>query len=212
MRLLLLLALLSTSLISYSQTKGPNHFQAMLDSYYQQYLQLNPTVASSIGDYRYNDRMENTLSQPYRELVTRLYTQYLDSLKQFNPGKLSARDQLSYKIFQYDLERHLRRLQNPTYLEPVNQMSDFRLSFSQLGGGTGNHPFKTVKDYDDFLQRINQFISITDTAIANMRRGIPGQAGTTPGSDGEGDTADKGDAYRYGFKKSFLWPNKKSSC
>ena len=172
MRPLPLLLLLSTWLISYSQTKSPSQFQSMLDSYYQQYLKLNPTVASSIGDYRYNDQLENVISQPYREQMAGLYTRFLDSLKQFNSDKLSARDQLSYKILQYDLQRNLRRLQNPTYLEPVNQMGDFRLSFSQLGGGTGNHPFKTVKNYDDFLQRINQFGSNADTAIANMRRGI----------------------------------------
>ena len=168
MRLLLPLVLFSVSLPTYSQTP----FQSLLDSYYQQYLQLHPTTASSIGDYRYNNQLENSLSQPYREQVTNLYTRYMDSLKQVNPEKLSARDQLSYKILKYDLERQLRQIQHPTYLDPVNQFRDFRLSFSQLGGGTGNHPFKTVKDYDDFLQRINQFVSNTDTAIANMRRGI----------------------------------------
>jgi uncharacterized protein (DUF885 family) len=29
-----------------------------------------------------------------------------------------------------------------------------------------------VKDYDDFLKRIDGFVTWTDTAIANMRKGI----------------------------------------
>ncbi|MDB5250338.1 MAG: hypothetical protein JWQ40_4732 [Segetibacter sp.] len=48
-------------------------------------------------------------------------------------------------------------------------MGDYRLPFSQVGAGSGDHPFKTVKAYGDFLQRINAFVMITDTAIANMR-------------------------------------------
>ncbi|MBA4141264.1 MAG: DUF885 domain-containing protein, partial [Segetibacter sp.] len=144
----------------------------MVNSYYEEYLKLNPTTASSVGDYRYNNQLENTISQPYRDQSKQLFTRYLDSLKVFDKQKLSARDQLSYQIFQYDLDKNLALFQYPFYLTPVNQFGDFRLSFSQLGAGSGIHPFKTVKDYDDFLKRINQFVSNTDTAIAYMRKGI----------------------------------------
>ncbi len=115
---------------------------------------------------------KNTLSQPYREQSRNLYTRYLDSLKSYKLQQLSQRDQLSYQLFQFDLTRNIERLNYPTWLTPVSQMGDFRLQFSQLGGGTGNHPFKTVKDYDDFIKRVEVFVSITDTAIANMRKGI----------------------------------------
>jgi uncharacterized protein (DUF885 family) len=60
----------------------------------------------------------------------------------------------------------------PGVLHPLNQMGDYRLPFSQVGAGSGDHPFKTVKAYGDFLQRINAFVMITDTAIANMRVGM----------------------------------------
>ncbi|MBB1287362.1 DUF885 domain-containing protein [Flavisolibacter sp. BT320] len=144
----------------------------MLETYNQEYLQLNPTTATSIGDYRYNHQLENTLSKDYRDQSKALFTRYLDSLKGYNQKQLSARDQLSYQILQNDLQRNLGRLNYPTHLTPISQMGDFRLAFSQLGGGGGNHPFKTVKDYEDFLKRVDAFVSITDTAIANMRNGI----------------------------------------
>ncbi|MDQ3683229.1 MAG: DUF885 domain-containing protein [Bacteroidota bacterium] len=169
MRTSFLITLLLISLVAATQS---SRFQSMLNSYYEDYLKLNPTTATALGDYRYNDQLENSLSQPYREQTKQLYTRYLDSLKTFDQKKLSTRDQLSYEIFKYDLDRSLARFQYTTYLVPVNQMGDFRLSFSQLGAGRGNHPFKTVKDYDDFLKRISGFVSITDTAITNMRKGI----------------------------------------
>ncbi|MBK9983374.1 MAG: DUF885 family protein [Saprospiraceae bacterium] len=42
----------------------------------------------------------------------------------------------------------------------------------QLGNGTGDQPFKTVQDYDNWLQRIDAFTVWTDNTIANFRKGI----------------------------------------
>lgn len=160
--------------VSYGQSNNNTglRFNNMLKSYYEEYLQLNPSEATYKGDYRYNDQLENDISYPYRQQSKALYSRYLDSLKSYTLPQLSQRDQLSYQIFQYDLQRNLTALQNPTYLTPVSQMFDFRISFGLMGAGTGIHPFKTVKDYEDFLKRINVFVAWTDTAISNMKQGI----------------------------------------
>ena len=47
-----------------------------------------------------------------------------------------------------------------------------------MGSGGGNQPFKTVKDYDDFLKRITCFVAYEDTCITNMKRGM--SEGITP--------------------------------
>lgn len=170
MRNFFLFLLLVTAELSLGQTNP--RFGRMLDSYYEKFLVLNPTVASSKGDYRYNDRLENPISQPYRDAMKQLYTQYLDSLKRYPENQLSTRDKLSYQIFRYDLQKNLEGFKFPTYLTPVSQMSDFRIQFSQMGAGSSVHPFKTVKDYDDFLKRMDGFVAWSDTAIANMQKGI----------------------------------------
>lgn len=144
----------------------------MLNNYYEAYLQLNPSTASYRGDYRYNDQLENSISQSYRDKSGSLYKRFQDSLKLFSLNSLPARDQLSYQIFDYQLKNSLEDLKLTSYLTPISQMRDYRISFSQMGSGSSTHPFKTVKDYDDFLKRINAFVSITDTAIENMRKGI----------------------------------------
>jgi uncharacterized protein (DUF885 family) len=41
-----------------------------------------------------------------------------------------------------------------------------------LGSGTGAQPFKTVKDYENWLKRISQFTIWVDTAIGNFNKGI----------------------------------------
>jgi uncharacterized protein (DUF885 family) len=44
--------------------------------------------------------------------------------------------------------------------------------FPQLGSGESLQPFKTIKDYKDFLKRIDCFAVWCDTAVVNMRKGI----------------------------------------
>jgi uncharacterized protein (DUF885 family) len=41
-----------------------------------------------------------------------------------------------------------------------------------MGGGTGYQPFKTVKDYDNWLQRATAFTTWSDSAIVNFKKGI----------------------------------------
>ncbi len=155
-----------------AQVSKPSKFQKMLDFYYEDFLKLNPTTATFKGDNRYNDQIENPISADYRAQSASLVKRYLDSLHHYTFAQLSSKDQLSYRIFEYELQNRVEGTKFDPYLTPVSQMSDFRISFSQMGSGAGVHPFKTVKDYDDFLKRMPGFAAWTDTAIANMRKGM----------------------------------------
>lgn len=173
MRFCMVLLFLGFAIYANAQTASSSvRFNQMLQNYYEEYLKLHPTTASYRGDNRYNDQLENDISQPYRDLCKAMYSRFQDSLRSFSLENLSSRDQLSYRIFEYNLKNKLDELKITSYLTPISQMRDFRISFSQMGSGSSTHPFKTVKDYDDFLKRIDAFVSVTDTAIANMRRGM----------------------------------------
>ena len=50
--------------------------------------------------------------------------------------------------------------------------------FPVIGAGNGSHPFRTTKNYEDFLKRIDGFVIWIDSAIANMRAGMA--QGITP--------------------------------
>jgi uncharacterized protein (DUF885 family) len=132
--ILIILLILSCSICN-AQKATQTPFQLMLTSYYDEFLKLHPTVASFQGNYQYNDQLENTISLPYREQATKFYSRYLDTLKHYNTSKLSTRDKLSYDIFKYELQNSLQALTFKTYLTPVSQMFDFRMSFSQMGSG-----------------------------------------------------------------------------
>ena len=144
----------------------------LVDAYFEEQLKLNPLLATSIGDPRYNDRFEVTISPEWRARDEKLERDYLERIKSIDPGGLSGQDALTYEIFKSAREREIEGFRFPGHLIPVNQFYSVPNSFAQLGSGNGLHPFKTVKDYEDFLQRVNGFVAWTDQAIVNMRDGI----------------------------------------
>ena len=57
-------------------------------------------------------------------------------------------------------------------LMPFAQLFALPLTMGQLGSGVGDQPFISVRDYENWLQRISAFGIWTDTTISNFRKGI----------------------------------------
>ena len=148
------------------------NIKEVLDSYYEERLQFFPLEATAIADNRYNDKLPVDISDSFREKLKTFYKKYLDEILSVDSAKLNEQDLLSYEVFKREMKIQLEGFQFHDNLMPVNQFWGMHLTFPLLGSGSGNQPFKTVKDYDDFLKRIDVFSSYTDTMISNMRRGI----------------------------------------
>jgi uncharacterized protein (DUF885 family) len=153
------------------------NFSQLLENYYEERLRLYPLEATAIADNRYNNILPNDITDAYREQEKAFYQKYLDQLKAIDREQLSEEEQTSYDIFQYGIETMLEGLQLEglyfyTHLMPLNQFWSLPIQMAQLGSGSGIQPFRTVKDYEDFLGRIAGFEVWTDTAVVNMRRGI----------------------------------------
>ena len=144
----------------------------LFEAYFEETLRLNPVLATSIGDPRYNDRFEVSISPEWRARAERLDRDYLERVKAIDPKLLSGQDLLSYEIFRAGRELDLEGYRYPSHLIPLNQFYSTPNFFAQLGSGGGLQPFETVKDYDDFLKRLDGFVAWTDQAIVNMREGI----------------------------------------
>ena len=95
----------------------------------------------------------------------------LQRLQEIDRDQLDYQDQLSYDMFRILREQELEGEQFPSYLQPINQFYLFPSSFVRLGSGSGRHPFESVKDYDDFLSRAEDFAVWVDQAIVNMGEG-----------------------------------------
>ncbi|MBT8111817.1 MAG: DUF885 domain-containing protein [Gammaproteobacteria bacterium] len=145
---------------------------ALFDEYFERNLEMNPLSATFIGDYRYNDRLANTNSPEYRAAATAMDEEYLERLLAIDREQLDYQDQLSYDLFKVNREQSLEGDQFPSHLQPINQFYSLTSFFVQLGSGASAHPFKSVKDYDDFLSRADQFAVNIDQVITNMKEGM----------------------------------------
>jgi uncharacterized protein (DUF885 family) len=100
------------------------------------------------------------------------FDKYLALLAKVDTKSLNATDKESYDLLQYELTMNKESAALPFYKMPINQFWSFALEFPQLGSGSGNQPFKTVKDYENFSARMKAFPAWVDSAIGNMRAGI----------------------------------------
>ncbi|MBL7765938.1 MAG: DUF885 domain-containing protein [Chitinophagaceae bacterium] len=153
------------------QTSASQPLKQLFANYWEERLKLFPLEATAYGDDRYNDKMPISISASYRDTIRSFYQKYLDQAKAIDKP-LNFEDQMSKDLFMYEMEISFEGLKYPAHLMPINQFWSFTLEFPQLGSGDGNQPFKTVKDYDDFLKRMKIFPAWADTAIANMRKGM----------------------------------------
>ncbi|WP_210518533.1 DUF885 domain-containing protein [Hymenobacter terricola] len=158
-----------TSGTAADSTKG---LPGLFSSYWEKQSRLDPMSATAQGDNRYNDRLPNDGTRAYRDTLTAFYQDYLGRLEKFDRTSLSDNDKISYDIFQYEMKQRLAGLKLNTWMMPANQFWGLPLTLGQYGSGEGNQPFKTVKDYDNWLGRVRGFTVWTDTAIANFRRGV----------------------------------------
>ena len=145
---------------------------SLLAAFYQDYLKFAPLNATIIGDNRYDDKLPNTITAAYREELKTLYSRYRDELTSYDRNSLTEADKMNYDILLWECDIALESLKFKDYLMPVNQFSSMHLNVGQMASGSGIHPFKTVKDYDNWLSRLNQYVAWCDSAVANMKKGV----------------------------------------
>ncbi|HKR05462.1 MAG TPA: DUF885 domain-containing protein [Bacteroidia bacterium] len=149
-----------------------NNISEFFQRYYDERMQLFPLEATANGENRYNDMLPIDISESYRQKIKSFYESFLHELNGYDRNALAENDQVSYDILKWDLQTGIEGFGFPDNLLPVNQFWSLPLTFGQLGSGQSNQPFKTVKDYENFLGRVNSFPGWCDTAIANMQKGI----------------------------------------
>jgi uncharacterized protein (DUF885 family) len=144
----------------------------LYDEYWEATLKLNPVQATFQGDNRYNDQLPDFYSAEFRQQSHAFTEEWLKRIEAVGSDGLTGQDLLSYQIFVRDAKDSLESEQFPDWMMPVNQMGSIASYTVMLGSGTGAQPFKTVKDYDNWLARGNRLPVLFDSAIDDMRQGM----------------------------------------
>ena len=157
-----------------------NELATLLKNYFDERMQLFPLEATVNGDNRFNNLLPADFTESYRNKLKDFFTKNLDAIKKITKDGLNENDKISYDIFTYEMEMALQGLTlnymgsslSGNSFEPFDQFTGVPLMLGQMGGGTGNQPFKTVTDYDNWLQRATAFSAWADSAIIYFKKGI----------------------------------------
>lgn len=150
----------------------PINLDSIASNYYEQYLKLYPLDATSQGDTRYNDQLPINIDKDFISGEIAFYNSVQKQLEQVDYKSLSDEDKVVYDVLDYTLKDKIEAYAyHPEYI-PFTQFGGLPLTFPLYGSGQGSQPFKTEKDYDDWLKRMEKFPEWMDAAIENFREGI----------------------------------------
>ena len=150
----------------------PIEVDSIAADYYEQYLKLYPLEATSQGDLRYNDQLPINIDKDFISGEISFYSSVQNKLKKLDYNSLSDDDKTVYDVLDYTLKDKIERYAyHPEYI-PFTQFGGLPLDFPLLGSGEGSQPFKTVKDYEDWLKRMEKFPEWMATAEGNFREGM----------------------------------------
>ncbi len=144
----------------------------VFENYYEESLKLYPLNATRQGNMLYNDFLPNNLTDEFRNKEKTYYSNYFNQLKNFDDNKLNKDDKLSKKVMLWECSRNLDRLNFNEHLTPINQMRTLQLDIGQFAAGLSAQPFKTVKDYNNWLKRLDDYLFWLKSAEERMREGI----------------------------------------
>ncbi|MBV8207122.1 MAG: DUF885 domain-containing protein [Acidobacteria bacterium] len=166
MKLALLALCLTAASTLVAQSQGAA-LHALFDREWDWQMQQNPAFASELGDRRWNDRWPD-VSLSAIEMRHQHHVAVLQELKRIPSAALSPADQLNSDLFRKQLETDIEEHQFHWYLIPLNQRGGIQTS-NELGDALR---FTTVKDYEDWIARLNGFGGYMQQTIALMRQGI----------------------------------------
>ncbi len=162
----------SLLLINCKSEDKKQDFTSLTKSYFDEKNAMDPLGATQSGQNQYNDQLQFEMTDSYRKVQAAFFEKYQTSLNTISKENLSEEEKNSYEIIKWEVEIGKNMLKQPTNLLPVHQFWGTHLTMGQFAGGTGAQPFKTEKDYTNFLKRMDKYSVWIDSAMVYMKKGI----------------------------------------
>jgi len=145
---------------------------ALFDEEYETDLRTHPELATSYGDYRYNDQLnDHSLEAARAEDAGN--RDFLARLTAISTAGFAEQDILSHAVMAQLLQQRIANYSFKEYEMPVSQMEGPHLRLADLALAA---PFDTVKQYEDYLSRLQQipraFSQTEEVLRAGKRDGL----------------------------------------
>jgi uncharacterized protein (DUF885 family) len=163
---------LSLLIVNCKSEQKTQDFKAITDGYFKEKNELSPLDATLNGQSEYNDQLVFEMTDSYRSKRKAFYEKYLEALQDVDTTKLSAEEQNSYDIIKWESEIGIDFLKQNSNLVPIEQFDGTHLTMGQFASAESAQPFKTEKDYKNFLVRIDLYTVWIDSAMVYMKKGM----------------------------------------
>lgn len=169
--LVTLILFFATLSLSAAPVPAPNpeqsQFKQLLADEWEYELRESPELATSIGDYRYNDRWSDSSLAHVRQQKHDLQ-QWLAKFQAFDSAGLDEQDKLSLQLMVRNLKERIEGIDLKTYLMPVDQFNGVQLELAQFAAVV---PTDSTKHYEDYLSRLRKVPVVIDQTIEVLEQG-----------------------------------------
>jgi uncharacterized protein (DUF885 family) len=143
-------------------------FHRLLEISWEYNMKESPEFATTIGYPGQNDRWSDV---SFEAIARRKGTDKLDLelIKAIDRAKLPEKDVVSYDLYRRNAEFSVEGHQFPFELLELNQMGGVHQNVAQVISAT---TFKTTKDYEDLIARLNAIPILIDQTIALLQKGL----------------------------------------
>ena len=131
-------------------------------------LRFAPERATSVGDYRYNDKLSDRSLQSIAERHG-VDEDFLQKLKAIPTDGFTEQDQLSHDLLVRSLQQRIDDYELKDYEMPVDQMSGPHTGLADLPLSV---PLDSVKHYEDYIARLHQIPRVFTQTEEVMRAGM----------------------------------------
>ncbi len=140
----------------------------LLDEQWEYTMLHSPIYASTLGDKRYNDKIDD-FSQEAIDADLEHERQFIPRIEAIDTTGFPDQEVLNKLLMIRDMRSDLEGARFKSWEMPVSQQNGVHLFLPQLPNIL---PFDTVKDYDDYITRMKLFPRMFDQNIAHMRKGM----------------------------------------
>lgn len=143
------------------------------ERYFEAGLQLNPIEGSyALGEARFEDKLAIDIAPRALARDRALQRWLLRELARLPEAGLGEQERLSLALLRHQARTRLATLAFPEALLPLDQSGGLPVLLAQFAGGESVQPFRTPRNYENFLRRLSRLPAWNRQAVLNMRRGL----------------------------------------
>jgi uncharacterized protein (DUF885 family) len=125
---------------------------AVFEEFWQTNLKLNPTQATAVGDYRYNDKLgDNSLEAVVKRNA--MNAAFLAKIKGISTEGFGEEDRTSHDLFLRNMQENVDDFDLKNYEMPVTAQGGIHTGLADLPNAV---PLDSVKHYEDYIARLHQ--------------------------------------------------------